>query len=158
MKLLLAITFAVVMSGCGASGEPPKYAREQNADRKTRLLPIIEESWANINNFNNRTLATWNAKYYPDSGKPGHSGKKVFYKSGNLEEEEDYYYSGKTFKSRDPDGGTDWESVTIRYSYLRPQSPWTCIYNSKDSADEISLDAAEALLRKWGLQRLNYKQ
>ena len=119
-----------------------------------RLLPVIAENWTNYNKHNNKNEAAWNTGLPTDSGKLVHSGKKVFYTSGSLDSEEDYYYSGRTFTTID---GTSWESVTCRYSYTQPESPWRCYHIHQGSGlDELSLSAAEELITSWGIQRLNY--
>ena len=151
--MTLTASLLLFVTGCDV-GPGPKFAREQNPDRMKRLLPIIAEDWSNYNKGNNPKCAAWRTGFDSDSGKPGHSGKQVLYPSGSLESEEDYYYSGRTFTTID---GTSWESVTVHYSYTHPDSPWSCYYiHQGASGDELSLTAAEAILKSWRLERLNY--
>ena len=148
-----------MLAGCNLAPSP-KFAQEMNDDRVKRLLPIIATNWTNYNQFNNRTEAAWNTGYDLSSGKPGHAGKKILYQNGSIEAEEDYYYSGRTFdgSSIDPDSGTGWEQLTVTYSFKRSDSPWKCSYVHLGAIDELSLPAAEDLLKTWGLQRLNYNK
>ena len=154
MKITLtAVASLLLLTSCDVS-PAPQFARELNRDRMKRLLPVIAENWVNCNKHNNSKEAAWNTGMTDNSGKPVHSGKKVWYASGSLEWEEDYYYSGRTFTTID---GTSSEFVTIHYSYTHSDSPWTCYYIHGDAPiDELSLSAAEELLRSWGLHRLNY--
>jgi len=157
--LLLLVTFA--LAACDRFGAPPKFARENNPDRKKHSLPIIEDTWQNYNTGNNVTEAAWSAPGFdPNSGRAIHSGKKVLYPNGKLEAEEDYYYSGKTFdrSTIDPDSGKAWEHLTVHYDYLRPETPWTCYHIHSGAISTISLSAAEELLKTWGLRRLSDNQ
>ena len=158
MKKAFFFVFLLI-TGCDV-GPSPKFAREMNDDRTKRLLPVIADNWSNYNKGNNSTEAAWSSGYDLSSGKPGHSGKKVLYPNGSIETEEDYYYSGQTFdgSSIDPDSGTSWEMLTVRYSFMHPDSPWTCYHIRVGGMDELSLSAAEDLLKTWGLQRLNYNK
>jgi len=152
------VVVAALLAGCD-SGPAPKYAQDSNAKRKQIGLPVIAAGWMNYNKGNNAKEAAWRT---PDSHlqTPNHSGKKVLYESGRWEMEQDYYYSGKTFPSHDPDGGTESEQVVVSYVFVeRPGYPkgWTCHYNSPTNwVDTISLDEAEKILSKWGIKRLNY--
>ena len=113
----------------------------------------------NYNRGNNASEAAWRT---PGSNhdSPNHSGKKVLYKSGQWELEEDYYCSGRTGRSPDPDGGTQGERVTVSYAFVaRPGYPegWTCRYQSPTNwGDEITLKEAERILKSWGVKRLSY--
>ena len=149
---------AMLLSGCGIA-PPPKFAQDLNAERKEIGLPVIAEGWENYNKGNNGSEAAWRTPSASETS-PNHHGKKVLYESGQWELEQDYYYSGKTFPSLDPDGGTDWEEVIVSYAFV-PRSGypkgWMCHYNGPTNwMTEISLEGADSILSSWGIARLNY--
>ncbi len=122
---------------------------------------MIPPQWENYNVGNNASEAAWRATSYGfESGKPGHSGKKVGYPSGSLDWEEDYYYSGRKFDGSiiDPDSGTQWEGITIHYDYHSSGSPWQCsvISDRHGGMKQIPLKEAETILHSWGLNRLKH--
>ena len=170
MNVLFAIWFkmpglsgvilaAILLSGCGQA-PLPKFAQDCNAKRQELGLPVIATGWVNYNQANNGQEAAWRT---PGSNQhaPNHYGKKVLYASGQWEMEQDYYYSGKTFPADDPDGGTEWEEVTVSYAFVEhpgyPQG-WTCHYKGPANRGErrIKLEEAEKILASWGIKRLNY--
>jgi hypothetical protein len=154
----LLIVSLILLAGCGKP-TPAKFAQGSNPKRKEIGLPIIGKQWMNYNRFNNGTEAAWRT---PGSNhdSPNHASKKVLYKSGQWEMEQDYYYSGKTGSSPDPDGGTQWEKVTVSYAFV-PRSGypkgWTCHYQSPTNwFEETTLEEAERILTSWGIKRLDY--
>ena len=152
------IVSMILLAGCGKP-LPPKFAQGSNPRRKEIGLPVIGEDWVNYNRGNNRSEAAWNT---PGSNhaSPNHAGKKVIYSSGQWQYEEDCYYSGKTGPSPDPDGGTQWEKVTVSYAFVpynNCPTGWTCRYQSPtDWGEKITLKEAESILESWGVKRLNY--
>ena len=152
------VIIAVLLAGCGKT-PPPKFAQESNAKRKVIGLPLILNGWENYNKEFNDREAAWRIPSDNDRV-PRHSGKKVLYESGSWALEQDYYYSGKTFPSLDPDAGTESEEVVVSYAFLvRSGYPlgWTCHYHGPTNfMTTISLKDAESILSSWGLTRLNY--
>jgi hypothetical protein len=149
------------LAGCSVQSPAPRFGVEHNAERIKRELPVILPQWENYNVGNNASEAAWRmASYDFDSGRAEHFGKKVGYPSGALDWEEDYYYSGRKFDSSiiDPDSGTAWERITVHYDYHASDSPWQCsvISDRHGGMKQITLEEAEAILRSWGLKRLNH--
>jgi hypothetical protein len=89
--------------------------------------------------------------------RPLHTGKYVHHPKGTLSFEEDYYYSGKSYPSHDPDAGLENQRMSIRYSYdleKAGKDPWQCrVSIGPEEGEEYSLKEAEAILTKWGLER-----
>jgi hypothetical protein len=159
-------------SGCRNAPPSPNFGHDRNIDRKRRLLPIIEESWVASTRNDNET--TWSADFVTDEDShvvdtglpqyhtaevrhaygPGahHTAKTVFRSGGDLLAEEDLYC-----KSIDSNTHRSFDTLTIRYDYTNPKSPWTCYRNRATKVDELSLSQAEELLRTWRIPRLNYK-
>ena len=146
------VTILVCAPGCGVP--PSQLGAGHNNVRKEKKLPIVKPDWKVYQSL--RTETSWSSPYSCD-GTPGHAGKKVFCVKGAVLQEEDYYYSGKTFvPSWDPDASKVSEMVTIHYDYAKTNSPWTCSHVTSNGLTHLSLAEAEDVLRSWGLERLNY--
>ncbi len=157
-KASLLIVSLALLAGCGKPLSP-KFAHGSNPKRKEIGLPVIEEDWVNYNRGNNRSEAAWRTSG-ANTDSPNHHSKKVLYESGQWEMEQDYYYSGKTGPSPDPDGGTQWEKVTVSYAFIPRsgyQKGWTCHYQSPTNwFEKVTIEEAEHILNSWGIKRLNY--
>jgi hypothetical protein len=83
----------------------------------------------------------------------------VLYASGQWELEQDYYFSGKTFPSHDPDAGTVPEELIVSYAFIPfpgYDKGWTCYYDGPTNVlHKISLEDAEKILQSWGIKRLD---
>ena len=155
-KPLAFIACLIILTGC-SNTTPPKFSQESNPERKKIGLPVIEDDWLMYESRN--TEAVWKTPG-SNTDSPNHFKKKVFFNTGQWISETDHYYSGKTGPSPDPDGGTQWEKVTVSYGFIpKPGYPkgWTCRYQSPTNwGEKVTLVEAEARLESWGLKRLNY--
>ena len=158
MKTIMILASCLLLTGCWKPA-PPQFAQGSNQKRKEIGLPVIVEDWVNYNRGNNASEAAWRV---PGSShdSSNHTGKKVIYGSGAWQFEQDYYYSGKTGQCPDPDGGKQWEKVTVSYAFVEYNNNptgWTCRYQSPTNwSEKISLKEAESILESWGVKRLNY--
>jgi hypothetical protein len=159
-------------AGCGKPATAPavRFGHECDADRKKRLLPVIEASWIPSQRNDGETIwaielpegeeapSILDEPYGrrsapPRSYGPGahHTTKSVHYRGNTLEAEEDLYCKSIAPGTRRPS-----ETLSIRYEYGKPESPWTCWREFDGKLEELSLPEAEKLLRTWGIERLNY--
>jgi hypothetical protein len=148
--LLVVIVVLGLLAGCRRS-QPPMYGPEFNAERVKRGITPIGSNWTNINTRNNGTDATWLPPGSAGANGARHSYKTVQYAGGQVQSETDFYLSGRSFPSKSPDGGTDFEGAAITYSYAAEragQNPWTCSV----PAGTVSRAAFDAVLASWGLK------
>ena len=151
---------AWIACGCGTSG-PPRHGREANADRLARKIPVIPEDWAVTGQL--KTQVDW---VNPDSqdprnaNRPRHSGKTVFMDpDGTPASEWDYYDSGKEYPGCGSVPETPfYQRMTIVYRYDSSRAgkdPWECDVHCGPEKGKYTLAEAEAILREWGLQRID---
>ena len=84
------------------------------------------------------------------------SWKHVEVKDGRIMLEYDSYDSGMTCP--DENGHPQWIGMHIYYSYENERAgrePWRAVYFSEQGRQELSLEAAEQLLKSWGIERLH---
>lgn len=165
LSLVLGVILFLVTTACGflPSRPAPKYGPEYNAERMKIGLPILPENWKLI--YSGPDGAVWlnpeaDAKY--EARIPFHRTKRVGYENGVLISEGDSYYGSKDYTNVD---GTFREFVGITYHFRigkndRPGQHlgWDAIRADATApyGEYISLEEAEAILKAWGLQRLNY--
>jgi hypothetical protein len=153
---VLVVAVALAIAGCGG-GPKPKYGLDFNGQRAQKKIPAIPNDWVNYNTFNNANEAAWRPPGIVDYSKPYHARKSVRYYGGTITDEMDVYYSGKSWSMKSADGGTDWESIVVSYSYEDEQKgrdPWTCGYHGEAGGKDLTLDEAETMLKSWGINRL----
>jgi hypothetical protein len=168
LRLLTVVISSLFMAGChrGPSATAV-YGRASNADRKARGLPIIPPTWierpcgdqADWNNPDHANVRT--------ARNPMHTYKDLFLdEDGNPRCENDEYQSGKRYHqfATEP-GDLSPETMTITYDFRAARegkNPWSCQVNcgphdtTPPSAPTLTLEDAEAILKEWGLKRLNY--
>jgi hypothetical protein len=163
----MVILSSLWLGGCGPSATAV-YGRGSNADRVKRGLPVIPASWIERGGG---PQADWNNPDHADArttNAPMHSYKDTFIDrtSGMPLKETDYYQSGKWYPGlwHDPDDPNDkkLEILSITYDFEAERSgknPWHCEVNAGPHArmpsGEVPLDEAEAMLKEWGLKRLD---
>jgi hypothetical protein len=114
---------------------PPSDIASTNAVRKKLGIREIKPEWK----FYGREFGEENWLY----GSIGQC-KKVHRKrdSDSIKWEEDYYYSGATYVSRDPDGGRGYEFLIIHYDY--DDKRFYINYVGKNATIETSLRKLES--------------
>jgi hypothetical protein len=157
MVMAALVICAVLISGCRAK-TPAKYGREHNDKRKKRLIPIIPDDWHWFGR-----LDTWESSQDIAQTVPHYASKYMTYDEQGLHAESDCYYSGKTYPEPDSDSGPGAkrrERLDITYDYDAEEEgryPWTFhIDSGEHSKPPGTLEEAEALLKSWGIERLNY--
>lgn len=139
-----------------------------NDNRKTLSLPIINSNWKRIDKKNTYTWTMYSCiwenpeyKSFIKTGKAIHVQKIVKLKDGKLIEEKDVYYSGKKdiddkFDPEFPSLG--YERLIITYNYIK--KVWSILTINCPKCDQVSsqltLKQANKILEKWGIKRLNY--
>ncbi len=169
--LSLAMLLSWSCFGCGVlTGNPnvEKYSAKMNQDRIKRKLPIVPGNWTVYSAL--RTQIDWVNPPFQDpvtypgtSGKAMHATKQILLDAdGNPDQETDTYYSGKKNHGVDPDSGFLGESISITYNYQSEKNDfvkplWQCDVSCGPEEGEHTIDEAEAILKRWGIQRLNYQ-
>jgi len=157
-----AVLMTTVACGLLPSRPAPKYGPEYNAERMKVGLPVLPENWKLVDSGPDG--AAWlnpeaNAK--ERSRIPVHSEKHVRYENGILISEGDSYYGSQDYTNID---GTYREFIGITYHFKVSRNDrlqklgWTATRCDavEPYCKDISLEEAEAILKAWGLQRLNY--
>ncbi|HTV49295.1 MAG TPA: hypothetical protein VMG59_12725 [Phycisphaerae bacterium] len=145
LQFLLVIGFIVAIFGYLYLAN--KYGPAMNADRMARKLPIIPPGWK-FGRGQDYVYEWINPDYYHHNmQQPMYFLKRVRVDElGNrISEEDDYIF-------KEGHGEID-----ISYDFQKAanrQNPWTCY--SEDENKSIKLTEAEAILKKYGLKRLNY--
>src|SRR5262249_47944618 len=143
--------------------------RASNPLRMSHQVPIIPDHW---NGFGGGRDATWGNPAFADARTTNnamHARKYVVADGrGGLRREDDYYYSGRKYPSEIERGEMDSEELTIQHDFEAPtgRDPWRCTINCgphyrrstrSDTVDgQVTLAEAEAILKEWGISRLNY--
>lgn len=163
MKLRLLVLIALTtlsLAACSVFRRPePKYGREFNAERMKIGLPIIEEDWQLSRSDKGR--CSWVTSRREDKARrqPVHFSKDVNYRTGMLLSETDLYFGSEDWFL---DGETYREELTVTYSFRvddyasRRRLGWSAWLTDRDGSREISLEEAEQVLARWGIQRLSY--
>lgn len=164
LPIVLSVALFVTTVACGMlpSQPAPKYGPEYNAERMRIGLPILPENWKLV--YSGTDGAAWlnpEADAKERARIPVHSEKSVRYEDGVLISEGDSYYGSKDYTYFD---GTDREFVGITYHFKigkndrLQQLGWTAVRHdaAEPNGKDISLEEAEAILKSWGLPRLNY--
>jgi hypothetical protein len=108
-------------------------------------------------------------------------GKEQGYSYETILYETDCYYTGRTYPTRDPDGGSDSEVLTVTYDYgqrrfciayvtdneeieakikglegmlTRPERYGPCVFGYMGRTDAETLEVADRILEMWGMSRL----
>ena len=167
---LFSIIAATSMLLVGCSRGPDAtvaYGRASNPDRVTRKLPVIPPTWTERGTGG--LQADWGNPELADpktTSNRMHSHKELFIdKSGSPLRETDLYQSGKMYILLRPDpddpNTKEIEILTITYDFEAARagkSPWYCRVNGGPNArmplGEVTLDEAEAMLKEWGVKRL----
>ncbi len=173
MRISTFVFFCAVVSlsvGCRIRPPEGELGREYNEERKARQVPIIPDDW---NGRGGYLEADWAnpAKANPKTTEnPMHAMKYLSVDPRrNLHQEYDYYYSGKKFPSKsEPDSFVS-ECLTVRYDYNAARAgknPWRCdvscgphyrdTFRADERSGEVTFEEAEAILKEWGISRLNY--
>jgi hypothetical protein len=163
LAVIFVLTLAVLFvgSGCNKSStgspQPSPNTMAENQQREKVGLRTVKPTWH-----------LYRVEFGAEDWKVQQNGwlaKRIQRDSnGNPQWEEDYYQSGKTYKTEN--GGQDWESITVHYDY----GPGTLEvhYIGENSAIRAAFDAlknkastpAEKLsvvddtLKAWGLSRV----
>jgi len=155
-SVLLLVTVIVLAVGWGCTKHRKaieQYGVAYNSERITNGIPIIPSSWSI--SYLGDCFDCVNEK--ADRTKPHRLAKRVFLdKAGVITQEEDRYYSGKSFY--DPSQQiTLPEEIALYYDYAKEKTanPWR-IYahlGPDRRLDDVSLEEADRLLASWGLSR-----
>jgi hypothetical protein len=169
--LIIIMIFGLFFTAC-FSGNKPHYGIEYNNFRKEMNLPVLEPTWKvfrvgeNFTTYKNPKSDSLSLLKIP------HYAEKIIeYYDCELTEEIDGYIGPRRFQTPD---GEQTEALTIVYVYkLHPmisenRTGWHIYYYSEapiktdmgtfSSTDSLTLEQAEAILKLWGLKRLNYKK
>ena len=143
----------------GCKRRVPRYGKEFNEQRAQRGIPVIPDSWY----ISGGVFKDWTGWVNPvfNKGQWDERGgirasKGVWYDGKQIVAEHDTYYSGRKFKSFDPDSGDEYEEMTVSYSYVaeREGKPcWSVSYNSPQQASRKRppIEEAVLMLREWGV-------
>ncbi len=162
------IIMACMVGGCGGPSPDAVCGPAANNQRRSHRLPVIPTNWIGSGtddcaNWTNPALADPKTEHLPM-----HASKyTVADKLGRLTQEFDYYYSGRQYPSLSEPNSMERERLTIEYDFEAERAgnnPWRCDvscgphYRSGSNMDngQVSLEEAEAILKEWGLSRLNY--
>jgi hypothetical protein len=163
----------ITILSVGCNFNPPKtgpFGHGYNEERRTRHIPIIPDGWNGRGGYRE---ADWGNPDLADpktTRNPMHARKEIFVDaSRGLHREYDYYYSGKEYPSQYKRDSTDREELTIRYDFEAArmgQNPWRCEVNcgphyrfpprAGEVCGQVTFEEAEAILKDWGISRLNY--
>jgi hypothetical protein len=169
----IAVWGIVAVFSAGCFPGPAAHGRSFNEARKTRKIPIIPEHWKEMGRVRD---ADWSDAHWSDPtlasseapSNPMHASKYVVIDAhGNLLQECDCYWSGRKYPSGLEPNRSNPECLTIRYDFgaeRMGKNPWRCEISCgphyRDTppqlAGQVTLDEAEAILKEWGLSRLNY--
>jgi hypothetical protein len=165
-KSLILILFLLFVFSCDLP--KPKYGVEWNEQRKKYGLPLLDSTWKVVG-VSEKHTSYENPK--SDSLKklliPHHAYKRVNYdKNFNIWSEKDEYYGDSAVSNPE---GYFVNRVIISYIFkdtLGYKKGWYCTvgnYNEIKTPfgtfkDDLTLEQAEAILKLWGLTRLNYKK
>jgi hypothetical protein len=158
----VVVMMVVLLCGCdGGSDQILKLGKNLNEQRKARSIPVVPSSW--IPRYALYQI-DWTNPAFADAStthKPMHSRKELLLGAdGRPTHESDFYESGKQFTSTGGDPGElFWEDLEVSYDYgtaANGGNPWTFHVNCGPlQVSRIwSLDKAEALLKSWGVARL----
>lgn len=151
--LLSALILAVVLMATTSceSRMKTKYGLGFDGERQKRAVPILGSQAHTSGDWG----LSWNYKH--PLGFKGRSWKRIEIDNGQISSETDSYESGIPFTSSA--GGKGYETLQIKYSYTSPSnSAWSAVHFFKDGESVLSLSEAEALLAKWGINRLEVPQ
>ncbi|MBA7700216.1 hypothetical protein ES703_108925 [subsurface metagenome] len=170
--MLLLYPIFLVSLGCSEkeywSTDPPSDEKitETNKIREKYGIRQIKKNWS----FNYREFG---AEHWKDER--GFPCKSVRYgkNSEQILSEHDFYRTGRTYPSLDPDGGNSFEKLTIAYDYIRgrfaiapttdnkniihmmdPLREHVIEFGYTGKTNEEALEVADKILKMWGLERL----
>lgn len=163
---MIALVVCIFLPGCYRGPDATKvYGRAANPDRKARGIPVIPDAWIERRGGDQ---ADWGNPAFADpvtTRNLMHTGKETFLdKSGNPEREYDNYQSGKQYTAIGGDPGELFpETLTINYDFKAAKegkNPWRGYVNCGPlervgSGPDLTLDQCEAILKEWGLKRLD---
>ena len=154
-RMLLAISVMLFMVGCSELlFGPPRYGVEFNEERKKIGLPILEHDWEIVNH--GPDYVVWANPEREVLTRPHYRTLAMKYDQRGPIEQIDTYDSSQEYLNQTE---ASYESVYIAIEYRFRDTPgWRVRYNNADNAgDDYSLEQAEAILRAWGVERLNYR-
>ncbi|MCL2645591.1 MAG: hypothetical protein FWD61_01135 [Phycisphaerales bacterium] len=167
----MILVTCVLLVGCKRGPRAEQvYGRASNPDRKVRGLPVIPDTWVERGGG---YQADWNNPAHADQRTTHdtmHTYKELLLdKTGNPRQESDYYQSGKQYHGRfnTHKDEKSWEEISITYDFQAAKdgkNPWRCSiccgpHEKRPDGrpdGELTLEEAEAILKEWGLTRLNY--
>jgi hypothetical protein len=166
-RVLTLLGFCVLIAGCGESDSSyfarlDTYREPRNALREQRSIPIIPANWVARAD---RTVVAWeNPDFIAHASFSMHAYKFLNFANyddkGTITEETDDYESGRSWV--DPDAGTLREHLRITYSFdleRQHQPPWTAeVLELNSQKRELSLAKALQILKKWGIDPLQFNQ
>lgn len=139
-----------------------------NDDRIENSIPIINKNWKRLDNkntyHNDIYECIWGNPELENLLKkrvPFYAKKLIKIKNYKLYEEYDIYYSRNKVLDDWGDPGNqklDFQTLTIAYNYEKQEwsiSSYHCPECDKTSKF-LSLKDADLILKKWGIERLNY--
>ncbi len=153
----------ILLCGCGVS-VPPPFGPETNRERLARKLPILPSEWMLQTNLRNQIdwvnpLFQNPSSYPPNSGRPMRGTKQVLLDGkGRRLRESDTYYSGK--KHLNPGAGPgalsdQWMEIVYYFNKSSNGNIWEFHLNCGPEGSPLTLEEAESILKKWGINRLD---
>lgn len=171
---LIALVSILCIEGCsngesaqGVAGEKyVKFGPRYNTQREQLRIPVIPKGWifdANLGAWMDEIVTAdyitrdgFTVAPYAYKTNARHIQKSLVVENEELRQETDFYCSGNSFKSEDPDAvhsnQLSPETLHITYVYSRKKDQvgtWECFH--ADGKGTISLDEAKKLLKSWGL-------
>ena len=143
-----------------------KYGIQYNIKRKQLGLPVLPNDWVfelnggcwadKVTLVESKMIDGFRVKPYAYKSTARHTRKSLVIENGTLVSERDYYCSGNSFKSEDPDAVNSVhlcpESLMIRYIYPTTDDTagtWDCSHSRGDPG--LSFEEAKKILKSWGL-------
>jgi hypothetical protein len=167
IKLWLLVVLLAALGGCKYEA---KYGLEYNEQRKKIGLPLLEAGWKLSTVLEDHTSYTNpDDDIYREKKQAFHWSKSIYYKKGELTKEYDTYIGPGTYTTIE-DGTFD-EEIRISYYYKVDsvsggyKKGWVCTLLDQSTAGSINfekrnitLKEAEKILKRWGIERLNYNK
>ena len=137
------------LSSCGINPKK-KFGQAYDEERVARDIPVL--------GTNAHTMSDWGLFWNYDCPQDfkGRYYKRLEVANGEIVSEMDAYQSGIHFVTAE--GGKAYEYLQVVYSYeaeREGKDPWSAIHYFEGGTQELGLVESEALLSRWGLQRIS---